>query len=406
MKKYTFLLLWIPWTLAEVINNIVVFGDSYSDVGNSQRLTNGPVWSEDLAVGWNASLYSFAFSGAVCNNSYYEPQLPFIPSVTDQVEMYYKQDLNLNVEETAIIFWIGINDIFQIFQNNTTDDQDIKLELKKVVDCIGNNMRNIRKVFSANKFIVFGVPPLERMPYYANNTNLSESREERAANQLNELLTKEVEKMNKHSQHLELDLVDVHKLLDDIVDNPELFGLKNANDSYWDTCQGKCTEDIDSYVWWDKTHLTGGVHRLIANSILMAGSLATETYLDDELDIPKLLAEEHSIYQSPVYKPQKSTGEIEKVIERLKQEEMDNTLPKEQVPSVKEQQEQQKKNNSSTKYYLYFGITATLIVSIAFILFIKTKRRGNHLAALSGLINKPDSRGRFLPLHNMDSSNT
>lgn len=249
------------------------------------------------------------------------------------------------------------------------------------------------------------------MPYYANTTNLTESREERAANQLNELLTKEVEKMNKHSQHLELDLVDVHKLLDDIVDNPELFGLKNANDSYWDTCQGKCTEPIDSYVWWDKTHLTGGVHRLIANSILMAGSLATETYLDDALDIPKLLAEvPHSIYQSPVYKPQKSTGEIEKVIERLKQEkeeDTDTTLPKDQVPENIPSSVQKEQKNTSTKSYLYFGITATLIVSIAFILFIKTKRRGNHLAALSGLIHKPDSsRGRFLPLHNMDSSNT
>lgn len=113
---------------AEVINNIVVFGDSYSDTGNKQRLTNGPLWSEDLAVGWNASLYSFAFSGAVCNNDMYPKQKEgYIPSITDQVEMYYNQKLNLNTEETAIVFWVGLNDIYNIFEKGVYDNHTILL---------------------------------------------------------------------------------------------------------------------------------------------------------------------------------------------------------------------------------------------------------------------------------------
>lgn len=105
----------------ETIKNIVVFGDSYSDVGNKQRLTNGPLWSEHLAVGWNASLYSFAFSGAVCENDMYLKQSSsesFIPSIVDQVEMFYKQNLQLNMDETAIVFWVGVNDVYKIFEKN------------------------------------------------------------------------------------------------------------------------------------------------------------------------------------------------------------------------------------------------------------------------------------------------
>lgn len=105
----------------ETINNIVVFGDSYSDIGNKQRLTNGPLWSEDLAVGWNASLYSFAFSGAVCNNDIYSKETTFIPSITDQVEMYYNQNLDLIPEETAFIFWVGVNDVYKIFENQKSE---------------------------------------------------------------------------------------------------------------------------------------------------------------------------------------------------------------------------------------------------------------------------------------------
>lgn len=132
----------------ETIKNIVVFGDSYSDTGNKQRLTNGPLWNEHLAVGWNASLYNFAFSGAVCNNDMYEQQS--IPSIVDQVEMYYKQNMSLNVEETVIIFWVGVNDIHKIFAEYSSGD--IQEQQRKVVECISTN---IVKVFSSQVIFAY-----------------------------------------------------------------------------------------------------------------------------------------------------------------------------------------------------------------------------------------------------------
>ncbi|GAN10432.1 GDSL lipase/acylhydrolase [Mucor ambiguus] len=397
----------------ETIKNIVVFGDSYSDVGNHQRLTNGPVWSEHLAAGWNASLYSFAFSGAVCNNDMYPSDDNFIPSITDQVEMFYSQKnlRDLNMEETAIIFWVGVNDVFKMFEKNGNDNMAaLEQDYQRVVDCIGINVRNIRRIYASNKFIVFGVPPLERMPFYAN-TDLASSRET-AANQLNEQLTKEVEKMNKHLQSLELDLVDIHKMLDDIVDHPSMFEIINARDPYWDACQGQCTDKVDAYVWWDKTHLTGGVHRLIANSILMAGSLAPETYLSDEVDVNQLLQEPHSPYKSPTYKPKRNTGEIDRVIRKLNEEKEKEQHQHQQEDDLLNGQDGQQSPESSssaaattpTHRFVYFGASATIIVSVAFLLFIKTKRRRrNHLAALSGLLKSNTDRGRFMPLRNMDS---
>jgi hypothetical protein len=258
-------------------------------------------------------------------------------------------------------------------------------------------------VFSSNKFIVFGVPPLERMPFYAN-TELAASRED-AANDLNGQLTKEVEKMNKHLQSLELDLVDVHRLIDDIVEQPEVFNIKNAREAYWDACQGQCTDDIDAYVWWDKTHLTGGVHRLIANSILMAGSLAPETFLDDQkVDINALLNDPNSHYKSPVYLAKKNTGEINRIINKMNAEK----LAKEQNngsqgSSLENASGKHANPDRASKTFIYFGITATIIVCIGFVLFVKSKRRGNQLAALSGLLKNKPERGRFMPLRNMDS---
>lgn len=135
------------------VSSIVVFGDSYSgkvncrgvgregwaqevlillplkiDVGNGQLSSNGPLWSQDLAVGWNASLYSFAFSGATCDRSLYHAKTSnngsssssasAPPSIVDQLEMYYKQQLGLTPEDTIYAFWVGHTDIYDMVQAN------------------------------------------------------------------------------------------------------------------------------------------------------------------------------------------------------------------------------------------------------------------------------------------------
>lgn len=116
--------------------------------------------------------------------------------------------------------------------------------------------RNIRKVFSSNRFLVLNVPPVELMPYFAGSD--MEDTRSNIVSKFNELLSKDVVSLNKHHRALEMDLVDVNALISDMVGNPEDFGFKNATSAYWDVCQGQCTDDMDTYVWWDSIHLTGG----------------------------------------------------------------------------------------------------------------------------------------------------
>lgn len=100
-----------------------------------QKLSNGPLWSESLAVGWNASLYSFAFDGAVCDNDLFGKDDTAMPSIKDQVEMHYNEKMDLNPDETVYAFWVGMNDIEQAFalDNATT-------MWNQVVECLSNQM--------------------------------------------------------------------------------------------------------------------------------------------------------------------------------------------------------------------------------------------------------------------------
>ncbi|ORZ01107.1 GDSL-like Lipase/Acylhydrolase-domain-containing protein [Syncephalastrum racemosum] len=295
------------------VKNLVVFGDSYSDVGNFNRWTNGPVWSEDVAVGWNASLHSFAYSGAACDNALFpnisaEEQMP---SLRDQLEMFYSLQMDLDPAETVYAIWVGTNDIQkahdQVHGEATPD-------VSSVAYCINEQVRNLRKIFGAQRIMVFNVPPLERMPFFANHERVMEWAA--AAHELNTLLQRDVIQLNKHHRGLQLDLMDIHSLLNDVVENPTLFGFENATLAYLDACRnGACKSAMDQYVWWDRTHLTGGAHRVIANSVLLAGSYVPSTSLDTPyIDVEALLEKPDSQYRSPVYISPPNTGLLDDLV--------------------------------------------------------------------------------------------
>ncbi|KAJ8663841.1 hypothetical protein O0I10_000115 [Lichtheimia ornata] len=392
--------MWVPlvslcsifWGLASAsgVKNLVVFGDSYADVGNLQRLSNGPFWSEDLAVGWNASLYSFAFDGAVCDNALFNDTSDddALPSIVDQIEMYYNQQLNLEPSETVYAFWVGLNDIERGFQSKGTE-----FPWGDIISCISHQMRNIRKVFSSNRFLVLNVPPVELMPYFAGSD--MEDTRSNIVSKFNELLSKDVVSLNKHHRALEMDLVDVNALISDMVGNPEDFGFKNATSAYWDVCQGQCTDDMDTYVWWDSIHLTGGAHRAIANSILLSGSLEPPVSLPSSDQVEQALSS-NDLHRSPKYSPEKSTGTIEKVVKEI----MAAKETEEPTPEVEEQVEE-----DSSFSHIYFVIMVSVILCIGFVWFTRRQKRAGGLAALSSLVKTNTGRGRFMPLRNLESSN-
>ncbi|KAL1932510.1 hypothetical protein VTP01DRAFT_8188 [Rhizomucor pusillus] len=290
------------------IENLVVFGDSFSDVGNFQRWTNGPVWSEDVAVGWNTSLYSFAYTGAACDNALFPniSQSDLMPSIRDQMELYYRLDLNLDPENTLFAIWVGVNDIQKTYQQASVNKTTEGLGL--VAACIGQQIRNIRRAFHGRKVMVFNVPPLQRMPFFAGSDGTEKW--QNAAETLNEMICQDVTKLNEQYTDLKLDLVDVYGLLNDVAADPENFGFKDAETAYLDSPPR--SSQADNYVWWDRTHLTSAAHRTIANQILNAGSFSEATRVPD--NVQTILSDPRSRYRSPHYPyPPSNTGLVDEL---------------------------------------------------------------------------------------------
>ncbi|KAI7862568.1 GDSL-like Lipase/Acylhydrolase-domain-containing protein [Spinellus fusiger] len=362
---------------AQKIKHLVVFGDSNADTGNFQRWTNGPLWSEHVAVGWNATLDSFAYTGATCDRARFSNVMRFddSPSVKDQIEMYYRQPLSYVSSETVYAIWVGSSDIYKSFLQRPNASK--LSDLKFIVECITKQVMSLRKTYKANQFIVFNAMPMEHMPFYQDAEGASGRGE--AAKEFNKLLSKEVARLNKYHHALVLDLVDTHSLLTDMMAKPKEFGFKDTSSAYLGQCQGHCEGEENNYVWWDRTHLTGGAHYAIANSILLAGSFSPSK-LVDLAETKQALSVAGSSFKSPIYKSPPNIGLLDqlslkeetKAKEETEQKDKESPIEEEGHEEEQEQgenrvdiEEEEEAEMASSHLLLYLVIVILGFIAIA-----------------------------------------
>ncbi|KAF7724382.1 hypothetical protein EC973_001107 [Apophysomyces ossiformis] len=389
----------LPVVWSQTIKNLVIFGDSYSatDAGNFQRWTNGPLWSEHLAVGWNASLHSFATSGAMCDNAPFSnlTDLETTSSVKDQVEHYYSLSLNHTVNETVFAFWVGATDIQNTFKLQGEHNGD--LDVRDIATCVIKQMRDFRRVSGANRLLLLNVLPLQHLPYFSG-TDMEENRGKAAAD-LNKLLLQEANRMNKYHHALELDIVDVYTLLSDIIADPAMFNFTDATTPFWDNCQGQCAEEnMNEYVWWDQTHLTGGVHEKIANSILSAASYTASTWVKSE-EVQGLIDDKNSPYRAKNYISPPNTGLISRLADEVNAAKKNaKNTSQQQSTSVEEDKDMKSSLGHS---YLMFSLVG--LVCLGIVVGIRKRRNSNAFSNVSSLFSS--RRGpRFTPLRKVDDS--
>ncbi|CEP19118.1 hypothetical protein [Parasitella parasitica] len=366
------------------------------DVGNGQRWSNGPLWSEYLALGWNVSLYSFAYSGSVCDNGMYNSiaREDRVPSLKDQLEAYYNLDLDLKPQETVFAFWFGIHDVSEMAKRRGRKEPDYR----EIADCIGQQLRASRKVFLVDKYLVFNVPPLGHMPYYKDN-EISANKSQAAAD-VNNALEKDVGNLNKHHHALEMDYVDVQSLVRDMAVDPAVFGFGNSNDSFLDTCyeDAQCELKEDDYIWWDETHFTTAFHKTIAKSIIEAESYTTKVTLTAEME--EQLVAVGSKFHSKTYAAPPFKGIVD---EKAKQYDIEKSRPIElQQPPLEDDAADFETllETSTDNGHAYAGLAIFIMLIVGIIVWIKFPNL-SLFAWIRNVCNGGSKhRGKFTPVRN------
>ena len=267
-------------------SNIVVFGDSLSDMGNAKdsildvpdvppywngRFSNGKVWVEYFSdnMGLNTTHGSGtspgdnrAFGGSQTGQGY---SYLLLPNVGTQIDSYLTNVQTAISNDDLVILWAGGND----FLYGLGDPDVISANMASHITALAGA--------GATHFLVANLPPLEKTPEVRS---WSASRQSNIANDVveyNQKLNSQVSSL-KNDLSIDINLIDAHALFNEIETNAPHLGLTNTIDPACSSsgsilplpiCNSgdSVVENVDAYLYFDKAHPTAALHSAMGEYI-------------------------------------------------------------------------------------------------------------------------------------------
>lgn len=278
-------------------SQLVVFGDSLSDVGNVESITellsplvpptpgpyydhgrfsNGPNYVDRLSasLGLGASVQStaggtnYAYGGTMTTGTPF-PQNVVVQDLDDQVTQYLTDTLNIADPTALYVVYVGANDVVSILGNNQGAS-----EAAAAADRVTSQIDRLYDA-GARQFLVPNLPLLGLIPRYSGDSTAAA-----AANLVtgafNTALSSALDGLETTRPGILEYRLDVEGLFNQLVSDPAAFGLTNASapaapglsigDTSYDVSQ--IVPHPDQYLFWDDFHPTAAGHALLAQAAL------------------------------------------------------------------------------------------------------------------------------------------
>ena len=264
--------------------NLVVFGDSLSDIGNVEsspfinipgpyywngRFSNGPVYAETLAIGLGLPALKrstasggtdYAYGGAKTTGTGFPDNL-VVKDIDDQVNQYLLS--HNGTANTLYVLFAGANDL-----NGGQTDMSIP------VDSLQFSLERLY-TGGARQFLVINLPPLGYTPRY-NGSQTTITTYNTRSQQFNAALGTMLNGLKSNHPTIAVSQLDIYSLVSDARANPQLYGLTNVSasaapglepgDSSYDTSQ--LAPNPNQYLFWDDLHPTAAVHLILGHRAL------------------------------------------------------------------------------------------------------------------------------------------
>lgn len=251
--------------LGAAFSQLIVYGDSWSDLGRASaasgglippynegggRFSNGPVWVEYLATRLGLTVApntNFAVGGA--GTGTFNLGQSFVPGSTELIGVATQVANNPVSDPDALyILWAGANDYgFAGITDPATPVANLTAHLTTLISR------------GAQTILVPNLPNLGNFPL-ALGTPL-----EAPANLLtqghNLGLSASVSLLQSNFPGVKIEFLDVNSFIGDITVNPGAFGFANVSEGCWLV---SCAAP-ETYFYWDDVHFTTRGHQLIGD---------------------------------------------------------------------------------------------------------------------------------------------
>lgn len=260
---------------SQVISEIVVFGDSGSDVGNTLpifgipasppyfkgRYSNGPMWVERLAELLEVSTpqpsesggTNYAYGGATTgSNAGFD--LPNLLNMDAQVRQFLAAEVPRT--DQLFVMWGGYNDFF--FGQS---------DVGSVVDSLGDQILDLQSAGARN----FLVLDLQQPITQEEREFLTPS----VVSQFNSLLTQKLEQISK-GRNMDISEFDVSRVLENVSTSPADYGFTHVMEPACLDCSElnadavQISNNPDQHILWDDTHLSAATNRIVGDAAFEA----------------------------------------------------------------------------------------------------------------------------------------
>ncbi|KAK2052313.1 acetyl esterase [Colletotrichum caudatum] len=319
--------------------NLVTFGDSYTDEGRFSYFLNnngsappagvllppsnstasgGYAWGRFVANSTGAKDYNYAVGGATCSNKiisrYFAPIRQPFPSVLEYEIPAYKADTafdalypNREADNTVYALWIGTNDLgYGAF---LTDSNAPGTTISSFVDCVWDVFDKIHAT-GGRRFVLLNVAPLEQSPLYAAAELGGSGNSMYWPNKTSYNTTETQYKMLEYSTsvntafdygvpfHLlvggrwpgaSFSIFDVHSLLRDVhADPPKYLSSPADVKGFYRVCDPVTAACVDSsepkasFLWYDELHPSERALEIVAQhfvDVVRGNSTYVKTYV-------------------------------------------------------------------------------------------------------------------------------
>ncbi|MBX2863933.1 MAG: SGNH/GDSL hydrolase family protein, partial [Leptolyngbyaceae cyanobacterium MAG.088] len=311
---------------AATFSGLTVFGDSLVDTGNLFNITdalaapfglsglppsppydqtnsNGPLWIDNVAQALGLALQpstdlllnpssfsstqglNFAFSGALSSDVHIlDDDLPpalasLFPGFQAQIDRFAAlSNIAPPDPNNLYVVWVGGNDYSEaFFTPDSLGDLSLADLPNVVTDNIINGLTQLNDL-GAKEFLVVNLPSLGAAPFADfldadfPRRNIPQTLDLLSFGH-NRLLSEKLNVFSQAQPDANVITLDVSSLFDDILADPNSFGLTNVTDPCLINFQpvfqfdGVC-ENPDEYLWWDDVHPTAAVYEIVSDFAL------------------------------------------------------------------------------------------------------------------------------------------
>jgi phospholipase/lecithinase/hemolysin len=244
------------------VHNLVVFGDSLSDNGNTYAavgLPKPPYYKGRWTNGYNWVDYFTRIAGLPPATAYLKNGGTNFATggstsalLGAQVVVYLATVGGSADPADLFVIWIGANDFLAGIQPDETSAA-IAAEVSALA------------LAGSKQFLMINVPDISLTP----NIIAMGTAQVQAAKQFVAAVNSDLETIVPFLASLygiNIDLIDVNPLFTELVNDPAAYGFKNSTGEAYNPSTGVEAKRPNTYVFWDGFHPTTRVHRLAAET--------------------------------------------------------------------------------------------------------------------------------------------